>query len=151
MARWGLIISAVLIVIALFLASGFFTYYAGHEHWITSRAGFLAGMIHGIIAPIMLVAQIFTRYTMYELNNSGWFYNFGFLAGLLAVWGGGSKAEQHIIKNYYSAPAEKEAKPKLSEEETKTIGKIIEEKIAKVVGRSENKPKPQIAKKSLKK
>jgi len=140
MARWGLIISAIFIIISLFLASGVFTYYAGDEHWKSDKAGFFTGIIHGIIAPLMLVAAIFTEYSMYELNNSGWFYNFGFLIGLLAVWGGGSST-QNVVKNYYSSRG-KDAKNNLSEEDHQKIGAIIEEKIRNTIN-------PKFAKKGI--
>jgi len=132
MAKWGLLVSVGLVVLALFLGSGFFTYYAGDAYWDTDRAGILSGLIHGILAPLFLVAQIFSDYTMYELNNSGWWYNFGFLVGVLIVWGGGSKGTKNIVKNYYSMPGgskEKSEKAKLSSEDHDKISKVIEEKV----------------------
>lgn len=136
MVMWKLLKSMVLIVLALFLASGIFTSYAGDISFEDDDAGLLTGIIHGVLAPIMLVAAIFTSFTMYELNNNGWWYNFGFLFGILITWGGG-KGTNHIIKNYYRPPKQevtkKEGLKKLSEEDHKKIGKIIEEKIMSAI------------------
>jgi hypothetical protein len=129
--KWGLFISVGLIFIAFFLVSTDFSHYAGDSYWDTDRAGIIAGIVHGILAPIMLVVSIFTDFSMYELNNRGWFYNFGFLVGLLFVWGGGSRSTKHVVKNYYNMPKGEKEKPssKLSEEDHSKIGKIIEDKL----------------------
>lgn len=44
--------------------------------------GFWGGLWHGIIAPIDLVAMIFSdKYTVYAQNNNGAWYAFGFIIG----------------------------------------------------------------------
>ena len=53
--------------------------------------GFLAGIFHGLAAPVALVAGIFTDIRIYAFPNSGGWYDFGFLLGL-GVWGGGGVA-----------------------------------------------------------
>jgi len=146
MAKWGLLISVGLIILAMFLANSNFSYFAGDVYWQTDKAGFLSGLIHGILAPIFLVAQIFTDYTMYELNNSGWFYNLGFLIGLLFVWGGGGKGTNSVVKNYYNMPKGQKGKPvslKLSEEDHNRIEKTVEKKIDQKIKQSENTEKPK--------
>jgi hypothetical protein len=56
-------------------------------------AGFWLGLWHGMIAPITFVISLFNdKVTMYEVHNSGGWYNFGFLLGLAGVWGGGGAA-----------------------------------------------------------
>lgn len=47
------------------------------------QAGFFRGFWHGIIAWISLIVGLFTsgQFTIYEVNNSGWLYNLGFLIG----------------------------------------------------------------------
>ncbi|MBS3072770.1 hypothetical protein J4477_02965 [Candidatus Pacearchaeota archaeon] len=124
MARWGLFFSLIVIIIALFLGSGIFTYYPGSSHWETKDAGFFTGLIHGVIAPIMLALAIFTDYNMYEINNIGWFYDFGFIVGILLIWGGG-QTTKNVVRNYYSN--------KMTEEDHKNIGKLIEEKISEKI------------------
>ena len=46
------------------------------------QAGFLAGLWHGIIAIPALILSIFMNISIYEVNNTGWFYNLGFLLGV---------------------------------------------------------------------
>jgi len=54
-------------------------------------AGFWLGLWHGIIAPITFIISLFKdNVSMYEIHNNGGWYNFGFLLGLTAIWGGGS-------------------------------------------------------------
>lgn len=54
-------------------------------------AGFWLGLWHGIIAPITFVISLFNpNVSIYEVHNNGGWYNFGFLFGFSAVWGGGS-------------------------------------------------------------
>jgi hypothetical protein len=53
-------------------------------------AGFLAGVWHGIIAPITFIVGLFKPgVRMYEVRNAGWRYDLGFLLGLVAILGGG--------------------------------------------------------------
>ena len=53
-------------------------------------AGFWAGFWHGIISPITFVISLFNpAVRMYEVNNGGRLYDFGFLFGMLIVLGGG--------------------------------------------------------------
>ena len=55
-------------------------------------AGFWYGLWHGIIAVISLIIHIFNEnVAVYEINNSGGWYDFGFLLGVISIWGGGSK------------------------------------------------------------
>jgi len=53
-------------------------------------AGFWAGLWHGVIAPIAFIVSLFQPgVRMYEVKNSGWKYELGFLLGVLIVLGGG--------------------------------------------------------------
>jgi hypothetical protein len=55
-------------------------------------AGFWYGLWHGIISFISLVIHLFNPDVMvYEVNNTGGWYDFGFLLGVCCFWGGGSK------------------------------------------------------------
>ncbi len=63
---------------------------AGTEDQAGETAGFLLGIWHGIIAPVTLAISIFSdKITMYEVHNSGLFYNLGFLVGMAITLGGG--------------------------------------------------------------
>jgi len=52
-------------------------------------AGFWLGLWHGFIAPFALVASLFkNNLGIYEVHNSGAWYNFGYLLGLACFFGG---------------------------------------------------------------
>jgi len=55
------------------------------------KAGFFAGLWHGLIAVITLILGIFTEFKIYEINNGGWFYDLGFLVGVGAFSHSGVK------------------------------------------------------------
>lgn len=56
-----------------------------------SPAGFWYGLWHGIISVISLVIHIFNEnVSVYEVNNAGGWYDFGFLLGVIFIWGGSS-------------------------------------------------------------
>lgn len=54
-------------------------------------AGFWNGLWHGIIAPITFIISLFSdKVHIYEVHNSGGWYNFGFLIGISGIFGGGA-------------------------------------------------------------
>jgi predicted small secreted protein len=53
-------------------------------------AGFWQGLWHGFIAGVTFVISLFNpNVSIYEINNNGGWYNFGYLLGLMSFWGGG--------------------------------------------------------------
>lgn len=53
-------------------------------------AGFWYGLWHGAISIITLIVHIFKESVLvYETTNTGGWYDFGFLLGVIFVWGGG--------------------------------------------------------------
>ena len=53
-------------------------------------AGFLAGLWHGLVSPITFVVSLFNpNVRIYEVNNCGRMYDFGFILGVSGVFGGG--------------------------------------------------------------
>ncbi len=55
----------------------------------TDPAGFLFGIWHGWIAPISLIGGLFnSEIRVYEPNNSGWGYDFGFYMAIISGFGG---------------------------------------------------------------
>jgi len=53
-------------------------------------AGFWKGLWHGLIAPITFIISIFTKNVrFYEVHNSGFWYNFGFVLGAGLFLSGG--------------------------------------------------------------
>ena len=54
-------------------------------------AGFWLGLWHGIIAPVTFVVSLFTdSVALYEVHNSGNWYDVGFFLGFGVLLGGGS-------------------------------------------------------------
>ncbi|MGE4273667.1 MAG: hypothetical protein AB7E31_12480 [Desulfitobacterium sp.] len=52
-------------------------------------AGFLSGVWHGWIAPFSLIAGIFMDgIRVYEVFNTGWWYDFGFYIAVISGFGG---------------------------------------------------------------
>ena len=53
------------------------------------QQGFFWGLIHGFIAPLTFIISLFMDdVTMYGINNSGSWYDFGFLLGIGGFSGG---------------------------------------------------------------
>ncbi len=58
---------------------------------VEQPAGFWAGLWHGAISAITLVIHIFDHgVRVYEVNNTGGWYDLGFLLGVICIWGGSS-------------------------------------------------------------
>jgi hypothetical protein len=54
-------------------------------------AGFWFGLWHGVIAFISLIIHVFNQnVVVYEISNTGGWYDFGFLLGVIFIWGGSS-------------------------------------------------------------
>jgi len=54
-------------------------------------AGFWYGLWHGMISFITLIIHIFNPdVAVYEVHNTGGWYDFGFLLGVVMIWGGSS-------------------------------------------------------------
>ena len=59
-------------------------------------AGFWGGVWHGLIAPITFIVSLFNPdVNIYETNNNGRWYEFGFLIGLSSSLGGGGASTAH--------------------------------------------------------
>ncbi|MCU0237038.1 MAG: hypothetical protein MUC72_08145 [Acidobacteria bacterium] len=53
-------------------------------------AGFWAGLWHGLIAPVTFIISLFSdKVSLYEVHNSGSWYNFGFVLGAGLFLSGG--------------------------------------------------------------
>ena len=53
-------------------------------------AGFWRGLWHGIIAPVTFIISLFSdKVNLYEVHNTGGWYNFGFVLGVMMIFGGG--------------------------------------------------------------
>jgi len=57
--------------------------------------GFFFGVWHGVIAPVSFVLSVFFEdIAMYAVNNTGGWYDFGFVLGAGILFGGGGKASK---------------------------------------------------------
>jgi hypothetical protein len=55
----------------------------------TADAGFWLGLWHGLITPITFVISLFTDDVgIYEVDNTGGWYDFGYVIGLSIAFGG---------------------------------------------------------------
>ena len=62
-------------------------------------AGFFSGIWHGWIAPLSLILGIFTdNIRMYEMNNTGWWYDLGFYMAIISGFGGISLSRKKLKK-----------------------------------------------------
>jgi hypothetical protein len=60
-----------------------------------SPAGFWLGLWHGIIVWVTFVVSLFDHsVSVYEVHNSGWPYNLGFVIGAATLHGGGGAASR---------------------------------------------------------
>ena len=106
---------------------------AHNEMYVAEPAGFWAGLWHGMIVVVTFIISLFTDSVgIYEINNSGVWYDLGFVLGILIIGGCGSRCSDMGKKN----KSEKE-------KEWDEIGAKVEEKvrtgIQKWLDESENK------------
>ena len=56
-----------------------------------AEAGFWLGLWQGLIVPVTFVISLFTEHVnIYEVDNNGNWYDFGFVLGLTVAFGGGA-------------------------------------------------------------
>ena len=84
-----LLLGLVLIITLVILSCA-----PGNERWNQEinpgdDAGFWAGIWHGLIVVITFIISLFTKKVgIYEVSNTGWSYNLGYLIGLMISLGG---------------------------------------------------------------
>ncbi len=92
----------------------------GNVRFEEKAAGFWAGLWHGLILVITFIISLFTdSVKMYEINNAGNWYNFGFLIGAMIALGGGGHGSRRKYKKSKSR----------KEKEWEEIGVKVEEKV----------------------
>lgn len=81
------IVGLLILVAMLVLMTGCIP---GDGSYTSSRpAGFLWGIWHGWIAPISLIIGIFDQnIRVYEVVNTGWWYDLGFYIAIISGFGG---------------------------------------------------------------
>lgn len=56
---------------------------------ISKPAGFFSGVWHGWVSPISLVIGLFKHnIRIYEVNNTGWWYDLGYYMAIISGFGG---------------------------------------------------------------
>lgn len=86
MAKRSMILTLLLLVVCMLLVGCL----PGDDKYTEDKpAGFLSGIWHGWVAPISLIGGIFnSNIRVYEVANSGWWYDFGFYAAIISGFGG---------------------------------------------------------------
>ncbi len=80
-------IALLFVFLVLFTLSGCFP--GGGTYSSQEPAGFFTGIWHGWIAPVSLIVGLFKDgVRIYEPNNTGWWYDFGFYIAVIAGFGG---------------------------------------------------------------
>jgi hypothetical protein len=76
-----------LTVLTAFSLAGCFP--GGENYSPSDPAGFFSGIWHGWIAPLSLIVGFFSDgVTLYETNNTGWWYDLGFYMAVISGFGG---------------------------------------------------------------
>lgn len=78
---------SIILVLMIFILSSCIP---GDGSYTANRpAGLLSGIWHGWIAPFSLILSIFNRSTrIYEVINTGFWYDFGFYMAIISGFGG---------------------------------------------------------------
>jgi hypothetical protein len=67
---------------------------------ISKPAGFFWGVWHGWVAPVSLVGSLFNhKLRVYEVINTGWWYDFGFYIAIISGFGGLSLSRKKDCSN----------------------------------------------------
>ncbi len=71
----------------------------GNTRFEVKPAGFFAGLWHGFICVFTFIISLFSDSVhMYEVNNGGNWYNFGFLIGASLFFGGSGRGSKRKKK-----------------------------------------------------
>ncbi len=68
---------------------------------VSNPSGFFSGIWHGWIAPLSLIIGIFSdNIRVYEVNNTGWWYDFGFYMAIISGFGGISLSRNKMKRKH---------------------------------------------------
>lgn len=82
-----IILIFALLVLMLILASGCVP--GDGKATADDTAGFFWGIWHGWLAPLSLIIGLFNKsIRIYEIHNSGWWYDFGYYMAVISGFGG---------------------------------------------------------------
>lgn len=120
MKRTAFYLTLGALILTLLLLSGCAP---GNERFVTGPAGFWAGLWHGLICLITFIISLFSDSVhMYEVNNTGNWYNFGFLLGVMIAF-----------SSSHTKSASKKRRPCGKDEEWEEIGAKVEEKVKQAI------------------
>jgi len=78
-------------IVGIFLVGLLFTacFPGGGSSGPHDPSGFFSGIWHGWIAPLSLIVGFFNpSISIYDVNNTGWWYDFGFYMAIISGFGG---------------------------------------------------------------
>lgn len=89
----GFIVRRKLVLLAIVVASILFTLTGcipGDGTYTAGKpAGFFWGIWHGWLAPLSIIIGLFNKdIRVYEVVNTGWWYDFGFYIAIISGFGG---------------------------------------------------------------
>ena len=100
--RWFLVVLAITAILSLLLLAGCVAGpnpALGVADTAGKTYGFWSGLWHGFISPVTFIISLFTKnVNVYEVHNSGNWYNFGFMLGISMIFGGGGAASRRKRK-----------------------------------------------------
>lgn len=80
-----LLVMMIILILALSLSGCM----PGNEKYLEEPANFLSGIWHGWIAPISLIVGLGNKdVRVYEVLNTGWWYDLGFYMAIISGFGG---------------------------------------------------------------
>jgi len=95
--RKQLIVIIVVLILLFFFITACAPGTASYQN--AKPAGFWWGLWHGALSLVSIIWHMFNPAVhMYEKNNSGAWYDFGFFLGILCIYGGGGAASCHRSK-----------------------------------------------------
>lgn len=98
MAKW-LLVGLVCIILLSGCAAGQNPNKAAPRDEAEKPAGFWLGLWHGIIVPVAFVVSWFkSSVNVYEVYNTGFGYNFGFVIGLMIIFGGSGGGSTTVVR-----------------------------------------------------
>jgi hypothetical protein len=62
--------------------------------------GFFLGLLHGYISLFSLIASLFVDIRIYAYPNSGWWYDLGFILGVMAFYGSGTRTYTYTYRRW---------------------------------------------------
>lgn len=85
----SLLRNSILLFLIVFLFSSCASVVPVEECLTGETYGFWSGLLHGLISPFSFIASLFSDdIAIYAINNNGGWYDFGFIFGVMIIFGG---------------------------------------------------------------